>query len=396
MGSLSFITSNPAISAFQEGSRHLQQQEQNELTLRAQRRKDAQEAALAASDLRRQQRENDAAVARADEFITTSPDRVTVSRGQAQMVPDNVRQNTLQTESAQVGLDSARDDLGEKRDRRPLRDAQASLAGQQAQRSEQQMQIDALKEVYGLIAEGQPDAAKRAARAYEIDLPDEEVANAAKAQQVRVFVDTAARLYPSSPQKQVEYLQKEMERMNAAGYDPSQAQRDPTRPYNVPGAPTPDAGIQGDRRLEKEVVVDLAIAAGYDRQTATDIALGRRPPTEVELRALASEQMAREMPSGGMSRITPEQRRQRVEEIYSELRALSVRPQAAASQPGAAPAAPAAASPATPPAGDRRPQGGGTQADPYQGASQEEINWFIKNAPRGAIIVIDGEEFTQE
>lgn len=55
-------------------------------------------------------------------------------------------------------------------------------------------------------------------------------------------------------------------------------------------------------------------------------------------------------------------------------------------QPAAQPSASAASNP---------PAGKGTQAEPYQAASQADIEWFKASAPKGAVIVVNGKPFTK-
>lgn len=54
--------------------------------------------------------------------------------------------------------------------------------------------------------------------------------------------------------------------------------------------------------------------------------------------------------------------------------------------------------PATAPSAqpESRPQGGGTRADPYQGTTQDEVDWFKANAQPGDVISINGTLYTKK
>ncbi|WP_395452826.1 hypothetical protein ACHMW5_02255 [Azospirillum melinis] len=65
----------------------------------------------------------------------------------------------------------------------------------------------------------------------------------------------------------------------------------------------------------------------------------------------------------------------------------------AAPSPSSSAAAPAAQGEA--PSVAKPPAGKGTQAEPFQAASQSDIEWFKTSAPKGAVIIVNGKPFTK-
>lgn len=88
-------------------------------------------------------------------------------------------------------------------------------------------------------------------------------------------------------------------------------------------------------------------------------------------------------------------RAKKTEEFYRQLKGTPAAEAPAAEAASAAAAKPAAKPTAmatkTPGNSGAKPSGSGTQQDPYQGLTQEDINWFKANAPKGSIISVQGK-----
>lgn len=350
MAEIQFIRNNPATEAFWRGQREHQQIATQDL---------ANEAAIdrlleqrASRDARLRSAEADAIQREAQAELSrqTVPYDVTVAQERAARAPLETQQTQAQTRLSQINAGKG--------------------------------EIDVFIQSLELAEQGDIEGAKRVAATVGDEVPDDILRNRALIGQLKRLAQQAQQSYPTNPRRQMEFMQQAVQGLMDAQKGPQRA-TDPTFQYNVPGAPQPEQNGSVKDRLQFQVIMDAARQLGYSEHDAFRIASGQKPPSEMELMNLARQLVTMEMPSGDL-RATPDQRRQRYNEILTQLR----------SQQGAAPGAPAAApgGTATPAAGMT---GTGTQTDPYRASTQQQVDWFKQYAPAGSVIEVDGQLYTK-
>lgn len=360
MSNVNFITSNPAIQAFQDQQNHLQRQQANDLRLRREQMELAEqeamrgyrmeEAGLRMEGLRRDNTEANA----------TSLDRVTQSG-----------QNT-------------------------------QLGGQRLQAGEQSLEAGQRKndlapfyESIDLIKAGNYEAAKQIAKGMtdpgQHGVIDTMIDNAQYREAFVRLVDTARNDYASNPAAQQEFILKGLQQI--LSQEATIDRTDPAAPQRVqdaPERPTSATGT-GNRLTDKQWIYQMAVGNGMSHQEAMGLVTGQKPPDDSKLMDMA-RQYVDTMYRGSMASET-----ERQEAYETQLRALREQlgvggPRLnGTANPAPAPAAPAA--PAAPQADTGGMSGGGTQDDPYQATTQEQVEWFKTKAPAGTIIVINGTPY---
>lgn len=404
---LDWITTNGARSAFQESQQFEQQQELNALRLREAQRQDRKGAALAASEIEAGQAQNARTVLETDTYRQTQPDVIRNSRSGAAL------NETRASEGAY--------DFQEKQDRRGLRDVTARSQEKAAVASEEQIEINELKEIVGYIEKGQPQMAKRVAAKYGQELPDEFINDLSKGQAVKGLLEHAERMHPNNPRKQYDYMRRGIDYLREKGTQPQDIVRDPTIPYDIPGAPIPDeAGGQG-RQNDFQIKMQAFKALGYSDRDAANIAMGNKPASDQEMIEAARKLSDSFHPTSSFD-FNPTAKKKFFDETLAALRSQTFgRPDGyVPPEPGGAPApasgglvpgssagdgsdmapraapAPAQQAPAPsarPPAAASQMQGGGTREDPYQIDSQERAAWALKNLQPGTFVVYEGEVY---
>lgn len=344
---IQFIRENPAAEAFQRGQEGARAQLRSDLDAERSRLDMDQVRAEMPSRLRSVQANADLAQTRADVAQQTAPYEVSTAR-------ENATQAGQQSRLGDINVENS--------------------------------EMDQVSKVFDLLNSGDVETARTMAKQYGVDLPDSVVNNRLLIRQIKTLTDQAKATYPNSPRRQQQYLEEAVKGLTA-GTQQQQNLSDPAYPFRVPNAPEPDmatgSAASAGRPLQFEVIQNAAKALGYSDEEAFAIASGRKPATDMELMELARKLTSMEMPSSDF-RTSPEDRRQRYEAILADLRAKN----------GPAPTAAGASTPAGPAPATAAPapnmQGQGTEQDPYQATSQDQVDWFKRSAPAGSVILIDG------
>ncbi len=423
--SLSFITTNPATAAFQQGVRFLQQQEMDDLRLQEARRTAGENESLSASRVQAGQAQNARTVMESNEFAATSPDRITQSA------------NNTSLSSIKVG--EAGYDLDEKTDpnRRAARDtmagAQATQASTQAKRSEGQLLIDTMT----LIEQGNTPGAQELAKTYGFEIPEVVLKNRQVATSIKALGEQGLKLYPNDPKAQSDFMAEKARQVLA---DPALLETNPGAAVDTTGLKDPPdmATAKGATKNDFQLKLEAGKAIGYSDREAFEMALGNKPTTDAQKIEIARKITASLYPSGDMT-VTPAQRQKFFDKTLTGLRdgTFGNTPPAGTVAPGAeeaekpasegrwynpfswggsdeepaASAAPAQAarpaaesqsapaqSPAAPAsqASGQRPQTltqAGTQQDPLIPTSQADVDWFKRYGDPNTLMKVGGTLF---
>lgn len=369
---ITYIRDNPATAAFQRAQQAAAQLEQSELQAERARLELEEARKALPSRLRSVTADADIREAQARVAGETAPYDVQIRREQASQAPIATQAATrAEAEAAATS---------------PDRVAQSSQQTRLGQVKVEDAELDATFKVIDLLDRGDSTTARQVAKQFGVDIPEQVITNRLLIRQLKTLADQSKTLYPNSPKRQAQYLEEAVKGLTA-GTQQQQNLSDPAYPFRVPNAPEPDmatgTAASAGRPLQFEVIQNAAKALGYSDEEAFAIASGRKPATDMELMELARKLTSMEMPSSDF-RTSPEDRRQRYEAILADLRAKNgPAPSAAGASPPAGPA-PATTAPAP------NMQGQGTEQDPYQATTQEQVDWFKRSAPAGSVILIDG------
>ena len=236
-------------------------------------------------------------------------------------------------------------------------------------------------QVLDMLDKGDAAGAHELAQRNGVKIPPAVANNRLLVNQLNGLAKQAQTYYPTSPAKQAEYMQQAIAGLNASAggrMKPQTPLNDPTYQYNVPGAPPPDTTKTAGRPLQFQVKYDAAKGLGYSDAEALAFANGQKPPTDMQLQDMARKIVNMELPSSDFS-ATQQTRRARFDEVLQQLRSTASDGEAQA---------------VTGSAGGR-PRGSGTSDDPYEAATQADIDWFKQNAKPGEAISVDGRLYTK-
>lgn len=325
-----FISNNPAMEAYQRGQKLAAEAAQADASLEGQTLANKENRLAMPSRLRTVGANADLAVTRADTAQQTAPYEVTVAREGAARAP-------IQTEQARFGLE-------QEKVQAPMRNemlrTQVSTAGLQNIAA----QVDGFYKSLELANSGDMAGARYVAGQYGQQIPENVLTNAALRAQITVLAGEAKARYPTNPKKQQEYLALAMKGLSDATLGEGNAV-DPMYPYQVPGAPEPDASSGANIGGVFEVKRQAWLAAyPGDEQGALAFASGTKQQSDADLYNIASNVMAREF--AGQFGVSPEQKQQRVNELFQQLKGMQGSamptpvPQPGMPQPGAPGAVP--------------------------------------------------------
>lgn len=337
MSDIQFIRTNPGIESFQQGTRHAQDLMSQDILNDARMQDIVERRAGMPSRLRQVEASADLARTNADVAGQTAPYDVQILREQAAQAPIQTQAAT-RTESEMAATSGDR----------------VQQSGQRTRLGDigvQNAELDSTYKVFDLLDQGDTEGARHVAAQLGVDIPDGVIGNRQLIRQLKALGDRARTLYPNSPRRQQIFLEEGTNGL-VEGTKANANRADPTYPFRVENAPEPDMNATSGRGLQFDVMRQAAIDLGYSPEEAFQIASGRKPPSETELVEIARKLVEMEMPSGDISMPSPEQRRQRYEQILSELRSTTSARAPTATQP--APAAPVAATP-SPGTGDNVP-----------------------------------------
>lgn len=337
----SFVTGNAALESFNAG-----------MDRGEQRRK---------SELEQERRMIDNVVSR-----TTMPDEIAYSR-------DRSRLATVQADKASAQYEAESPYYGDiARNQASQSGSNARLAGIRANNASMERgdrgfreSLEAYKQ--GRFAEG--DAIL--ARYGEPPLPEELKRDTATIWQIGEFAEEADRLYPKRPADQQTFIQQKLLSMGESGDAGRPNYADPA--YRYQGGedlPAPSQQGTGDKTYKFHAVYDAAKSLGYSDEEAFRVANGEKPMRDIDLLKMADDLVGTEFSNSFGA--TPDQRRERRDEVLQELR-RDYGPGAGRTQQ-----APQRQGPSL--------NGSGTQRDPYVIQSQEDVDWVRQNAPTGAVI----------
>ncbi|MCC6775624.1 MAG: hypothetical protein IT537_03150 [Hyphomicrobiales bacterium] len=363
-------------------------------------------------------------------------------------VPSRIAQVQAGARSATAGArrEESNANVTERTEDTRVKSANVGLRQQEANALNSEMQ--SFYKSLDLLNAGRIDEAVEVARQAGQTIPLRVIQDAEARAAVTQAAKNALAAYPGRPRDQQTYIKAFIDDMSVRQAE-GQAASTPTAPYEVPNAPQPpeQGGIThrydwlpgtqdgvtgpwkvdrntGERTFEPGTTItsragSTAGGAGRqsvfqqkqaawlavhpnDQQGALDYASGRRQMSESEIAKSALSMARGELNANTMMKFRPPAEQtafvqKRAGEIAHQIRSGFG---AAPAAPAAAPTAPAAPRPARPAvigpsSATQPPPGAGTRDQPYEAATQADIDWFRANAPAGSVLRANGQLFTK-
>jgi hypothetical protein len=440
-GTINFITTNPSTAAYDEGIAAAQKSHLDDLAIGAKMLDNAENLAAAPSRLRKVRADTDRAVADAAVATGTVDPRIAQAQSAASLAGTNAyvagQTAPYKIDEAAFGARTARAGADVAVETAPVKVETARTGLRTAKAHALTAEMDGFYKSLDLANSGRVDEAKAVAQATGQQIPDVVFQNAEVRAAISAAAQRAKEAYPNRPRDQQTFIQGYIQDM-AQRRQGGQAANAPAAPYQVPGAPEPPedttkssyeivhrqetdangqpvvrsytfnkttgefepvegsgaftraAGAGGGAAgrqsvFQQKQAAFLAVYPG-DNQGALDYASGRRQLSDPEIAKSAFSLATREIANNQMLKF----KGQAEQTAAIQKRAAEIAQTLRTGFGGAA--APAAGAPA---GGPGQPPGLGTREQPYQGSTQDHVNWFKTQAPAGSVIIINGKPYTK-
>lgn len=323
--------------------------------------------------------------------LATEAARLGLTEAQA-TTGDRIRQTQQATEQGDIATKAATTALDV--NQRTANDVVAQV-GQKTQAGEiavesakREFNMQGFKQSLDLLIKGQPQAAVELARRYGDEIPPEIVKNREFQLQMAQVADQADRLYPSRPRDQQAFIEAKIAQMTAQNAQGQPNVSDPRYPAQLQDGtgqaypvPPEQAGKSAGKKLQFEVIYNMAKQLRYSDQEAFDMARGIRAPQGLDISKFALDIVNSQYPPNNpRTRITPEERATILRETVTELQKTFQQQ----------PRGPSSAVP--PPVKPGSMAGTGTEQDPFVPTTQEQID----NLPAGAVFSANGKVYRKQ